>query len=104
MTYKAKVAVCSEIRTKHSAQSEQHVEFLNVELGGTTYVKKPLGFKTLTTVFNGFKYCSILRVPNRNFRDLSFEVCHPRCVFKLYGKVNSVKNTTMNIWLNDGVY
>jgi len=32
------------------------------------------------------------------------EVCHPRCVFKLYGEVNSVKNTTMNIWLNDGVY
>jgi len=21
-----------------------------------------------------------------------------------YGEVNSVKNTTMNIWLNDGVY
>jgi len=25
--YKAKVAVCSEIRTKHSTQSERHVEF-----------------------------------------------------------------------------
>ena len=24
--------------------------------------------------------------------------------FKLYGEVNSVKNTTINIWLNDGVY
>ena len=32
------------------------------------------------------------------------EVCQPRCVFKLYGEVNSVKNTTINIWLNDGVY
>ena len=32
------------------------------------------------------------------------EVCHPRCVFKLHGEVNSVKNTTINIWLNDGVY
>jgi len=32
------------------------------------------------------------------------EVCHPRCVFKLYGEVNSVHNTTINIWLNDGVY
>jgi len=32
------------------------------------------------------------------------EECHPRCVFKLYGAVNSVKNTTINIWLNDGVY
>ena len=24
------------------------------------------------------------------------EVCHPRCVFKLHGEVNSVKNTTIN--------
>ena len=35
MMYKAKVAVCAEIRTKHSTQSEQHVEFLNVKPGGT---------------------------------------------------------------------
>jgi len=34
MTYKAKVVVCSEIRTKHSKQSEHHVEFLNVKPGG----------------------------------------------------------------------
>jgi len=34
---------------------------------------------------------------------LHSEVCHPRCVFKLYGGVNSVKNTTINMWLNDGV-
>jgi hypothetical protein len=33
--YKAKVAVCSEIRTKHLKQSEHHVEFLNVKTGGT---------------------------------------------------------------------
>ena len=32
MIYKAKVAVCSDIRTKHSTQSEHHVEFLNVKL------------------------------------------------------------------------
>jgi len=32
------------------------------------------------------------------------EVCNPSCVFKLYGEVNSVKKTTINIWLNDGVY
>ena len=32
MMYKAKVAVCSEIRTKHSTQSEHHVEFLNENL------------------------------------------------------------------------
>ena len=35
MTYKAKVAVCSEIPTKHSTQSERHVEFLNATPGGT---------------------------------------------------------------------
>jgi hypothetical protein len=33
--YKAKVAVCSEILTKHSTQSERHVEFLNVKHFGT---------------------------------------------------------------------
>jgi len=35
MTYKVKVAVCSEIRTKHSTQSEHQVEFLNIKPGGT---------------------------------------------------------------------
>ena len=35
MVYKAKVAVCSDIRTKNSKQSERHVEFLNVKLCGT---------------------------------------------------------------------
>ena len=35
MMYKAKVAVCSEINTKHSTQSERHVEFLNFKPGGT---------------------------------------------------------------------
>ena len=29
-TYKAKVAVCSEIRAQKSTQGEHHVEFLNV--------------------------------------------------------------------------
>ena len=33
--YKTKAAVCSEISTKHSMQGEHHVEFLNVETGGT---------------------------------------------------------------------
>ena len=31
MMYKAKVAVCCDIRTKHSTQSERHVEFLDVK-------------------------------------------------------------------------
>jgi hypothetical protein len=35
MLDKAKVAVCSEIRTKRSKQSDHQIEFLNVELGGT---------------------------------------------------------------------
>ena len=35
MPYKAKVAVSSDIRTKHSMQSERHVEFLNIKPGGT---------------------------------------------------------------------
>ena len=29
MMYKAEVAVCSDISTKHWTQSERHVEFLN---------------------------------------------------------------------------
>jgi len=32
MKYTAKPAVCSEIRTKRSTQSEHHVEFFNVNL------------------------------------------------------------------------
>ena len=35
MLYKAKVAVWSDIRTKHSTQSEHHVEFLDIQPGGT---------------------------------------------------------------------
>ena len=35
MMYKAKVAVCSDISTKHSTQSEHHVEVLNIKPGGT---------------------------------------------------------------------
>jgi len=35
MLYKGKVAVCSQIRTKPSTQSEDHGEFLNVKPGGT---------------------------------------------------------------------
>jgi hypothetical protein len=35
MTHKAKVTVCSEIRTKHSTQSKLHLEFLNIEHGDT---------------------------------------------------------------------
>jgi hypothetical protein len=34
MLYKAKVAVCSEIRTKHPQQSQHHVEFFSIKPGG----------------------------------------------------------------------
>ena len=42
----------------------------------------------------------------RQYNEVGYnsEVCHPRCVFKLHGEVNSVKNTTVNVRLNDGVY
>jgi hypothetical protein len=33
MMYKAKVAVCSEIRTKHWTQSEHREEILNIKPG-----------------------------------------------------------------------
>jgi hypothetical protein len=35
MTYAAKAAVCSEIRTEHSTQSDHQVEFFYLKSGGT---------------------------------------------------------------------
>jgi len=35
MMYKANVVVFSEIRTKHSTPRKHHVEFLNIQPGGT---------------------------------------------------------------------
>ena len=35
MMYKANVAVCSQTGSKHSTQSQHHVELLNVKPGGT---------------------------------------------------------------------
>ena len=60
--YKAKVAVCSDIRTKHSTQSERHVEFLNVK--PWRYVKKPLGFKRLIDT----KYCNNALIASEDCR------------------------------------
>ena len=57
MLSKAKVAVCSDIHKKQSAQSEHHVEFLNVKPGW--YVKKPLGFKRLITITHAILKCII---------------------------------------------
>jgi len=44
MLYKAKLAACSENRTKHSTQGEHHVE--SFSFSTSWYVKKPLGFNT----------------------------------------------------------
>jgi len=49
MTYTAKVAVCSEIRTKHSTQNGNRVEFWILNLGVVR--KKTLGFKWLITIY-----------------------------------------------------
>ena len=45
MTYKSKVAVCSEIRTKHSKLSEHHVEIwmLNLVVGGSVGIATDYG-------------------------------------------------------------
>jgi len=43
--YKAKVAVCSQIRTKHSTLRVYHVQFFNVNL---VVLIGALGFKMLT--------------------------------------------------------
>jgi hypothetical protein len=48
MTYTAKAAVCSDIRTKHSTQSEHHAEFLNVN-----------DFDIYVTVFH-FPLCCVI--------------------------------------------
>ena len=61
MTYTAKAAVCSQIRTKHSTQSEQHVEFLNVKTW--RYVKKPLGFERLMEMTRKVPACVPLISP-----------------------------------------
>ena len=32
------------------------------------------------------------------------EVCHPRCEFKLYSEMNSVKKHNYKLWLNEAIY
>jgi hypothetical protein len=51
MLYKATVAVCSDIHTKHSTQSEHYVAILNVKPDGMK--RKTTGFKSLTVPVNG---------------------------------------------------
>ena len=71
MMYKAKVAVCSEIRTKHSTQSE-HVEFFNVnplnaELNPICYLLALLGA-------HHFLHVSRIRVKSLTLRQLMFYI------------------------------
>ena len=35
MMYKAKISVCSDIRTKQPTQSERHADFFNIKPCGT---------------------------------------------------------------------
>ena len=52
MMYKVKVAVWSDIHTKHATQNERHVEILNVEHGGTERDHQALkGFKLHSSPF-----------------------------------------------------
>ena len=48
MLYKAKAAVCSEIRTKHSTQSEHHAEFWMLNL--MVVREETLDFQSLNKV------------------------------------------------------
>ena len=64
--YKAKVAACSDIRTKHSTQSEGHVEFLNVKPCGTYRTARLLKVKNRSvTIF-------VYKVAVAFFKNLSF--------------------------------
>ena len=47
--YKAKVVVFSETCTKHSTQSQHHVEFLNVKPGGIALAERD-GTRTETRI------------------------------------------------------
>ena len=53
MMYNANVAVCSEIHTKHSTQSEHHVQFLNIKPGCTKRNRQ--GLKGWQRRARGFK-------------------------------------------------
>jgi hypothetical protein len=64
MKWRAKVAVCSEFRTKHSTQSEHDVEFLYV-CYNWWYVKKPLGFKYIHIYF--FYEYNLYHFPSKIF-------------------------------------
>jgi hypothetical protein len=62
--YTAKVAVCSEIRMKHSMQSKNHAEFWNVKTWWN--VMKPPGFKGYNTAITGKKKCDKRHCTNRS--------------------------------------
>ena len=55
MMYKAKIAVCSDMRTKHSTQNERDLEFLNVKPGG--YERNCQGLKGSAVTESKWSYC-----------------------------------------------
>jgi hypothetical protein len=63
MMYKAKVAVCSEIHTKHSTQSEYPVEFLNVKPGVRKETARPykvnMDLMKVDVNVAGTKFCPV---------------------------------------------
>jgi hypothetical protein len=61
MTYTAKADVYSENRSKHSTQSEHHVQFLNV---------KPLKDKVKCTLVQALRLCTG-RTAHRGSRDIA---------------------------------
>ena len=53
------------------------------------------------------KYISKISRPKRAVDHVSWRGANDftwYLVLQLYGEVNSVKNTTINIWLNEGIY
>ena len=58
MMYKAKVFICFEIHTKHSMQSESHVEFFNFNL---VECKETARLLKVNMTFTGPDWCGIIK-------------------------------------------
>jgi hypothetical protein len=69
MLYKAKVAVCSEICTKHSKQSKQRVEFLNVKRGGTYKTSRLKPFNVERLIRRRAVSPLKIKIPSKNTRE-----------------------------------
>ena len=88
---------------------EYITEISVVQYAEFTYFKILPNLSSLNTRWSALKIVAVYKEFPWTYvfcvsRDTSFEVCHPRCVFKLHGEVNSVKKHSYKVWLNDGVY